>query len=94
MNACATVTDSPVAKKRSGGPRTREGKEASRKNALKHGLRSQVIFPDDMAEVVESRVLAFTAEFSPTNHYESTLVRDMAVSSARFERCSSLSVAD
>ena len=94
MNACATVADSPTAKKRSGGPRTREGKEASRKNALKHGLRSQVIFPDDMAEVVENRVLAFSAEFAPTNAYETTLVRDMAVSSARIERCASLSVAD
>ena len=84
---------SPIAK-RSGGPRTAEGKEASRKNALKRGLRSQIVFPDDMTELVEQRVVDFNSEFAPKSPYEATLVRVMAVSSARLERCASFSVAD
>ena len=87
------LADSPPAK-RSGGPRTPEGKEQSRRNALKRGLRSKIIFPDDLNTLVELRITDFFAEFAPRSTYEEVLVRDMAVSSARFERCASLSVAD
>ena len=83
-----------LAPERSGGPRTPEGKDASRRNSLKRGLRSKIVFPDDLAELVEQRVGDCFAEFTPQSPYEKMLVRDMAIASVRFERCASLSVAD
>jgi hypothetical protein len=95
MSTCLVPPDSATTSpKRSGGPRTVEGKENSRRNALKRGLRSKIVFPDDVADLVEERTRAFFAEFTPRSTYEEVLVRDMAVSSVRFERCASLSVAD
>jgi len=92
MSTCLATPDPIV--KRSGGPRTAEGKEASRRNALKRGLRSKIVFPDDVEALVEQRTRDFIAEFAPASPYENVLVRDMAVSSVRIERCASLSVAD
>ena len=92
-NPPQVIADSPPAK-RSGGPRTPEGKDQSRRNALKRGLRSKIIFPDDLNTLVELRIKDFFAEFAPRSTYEEVLVRDMAISSARFERCASLSIAD
>ncbi len=88
------ISEDNIPRKGSGGPRTAEGKEQSRRNSLKRGLRSRIVFPDDLADLVESRIAAFSDEFAPRCTYEAMLVRDMAVSSARFERCASLSVAD
>ena len=92
-NPPGVIADSSPAR-RSGGPRTPEGKEQSRRNALKRGLRSKIVFPDDLNVLVEQRIKDFFAEFDPRSSYEEVLVRDMAVSSARFERCASLSIAD
>ena len=92
-NPPGVIADSPPAH-RSGGPRTPEGKEQSRRNALKRGLRSKIVFPDDLNVLVEQRIKDFFADFDPKSTYEEMLVRDMAVSSARFERCASLSIAD
>jgi len=95
MSTCLSNPDTiDTPDKRSGGPRTPEGKNASRRNALKHGLRSKIVFPEDVATLVEQRTDDFTAEFAPRSPYEAALVRDMAVSSVRIERCTSLSVAD
>ena len=93
MSTCQAPTAS-LPLPRSGGPRTAEGKENSRRNSLKRGLRSKIVFPDDLADLIEVRVREFTDEFKPRTPFEVMLVRDMAVSSARFERCASLSVAD
>src|SRR5262249_25508741 len=80
--------------KRRGGPKTPEGKRRARRNSLKRGLRSKILFPEDLAEIVEKRILDFTGEFAPKTPYEQMLVRDMATSSVRFERCASLAIAD
>jgi hypothetical protein len=80
--------------KRRGGPTTPEGKRRSRRNSLKRGLRSKVVFPEDLAETVEKRILYFANEFAPKTPYEAMLVRDMATSSVRFERCAALAIAD
>ena len=80
--------------KRRGGPTTPEGKRRSRRNSLKRGLRSKILFPEDLAEIVEKRILDFTGEFAPKTPYEQMLVRDMATSSVRFERCAALAIAD
>jgi len=92
MSTCQAPASLPLP--RSGGPRTEEGKENSRRNSLKRGLRSKIVFPDDMADLIEVRVREFTEAFKPRSPFEVILVRDMAVSSARIERCASLSVAD
>jgi len=42
--------------KLSTGPKTAEGKEKSRANALKHGLCSSVIVPEDLALVRTSGI--------------------------------------
>jgi hypothetical protein len=95
MNANLAHSDSPEPPpKHSGGPRTPEGKEQSRRNALKRGLRSAIVFPDDLADVVTRRTHDFYVEFEPRTPYEELLVRQMAIASARVERCASLSVAD
>ena len=94
MSTCVVTPDPTSPVQRSGGPRTAEGKDVSRRNALKRGLRSKLVFPDDVADLVEKRTRDFFAEFSPRSTYEEVLVRDMATASIRFERCASLSVAD
>src|SRR5260221_619350 len=99
MSLCLSHPDSQqvnpdIPVKRSGGPPTAEGKDASRRNALKRGLRSKIVFPEDVVDLVEQRTHDFFAVFSPQSTYEEVLIRDMVVSSIRFERCASLSVAD
>ncbi len=82
----------PAAPKRGGGPRTLTGKAQSRKNSLKHGLCSRVVLPDDLAEAVARRTAEFIAEFQPRSPYEAFLVREMALASARLDRCASMSI--
>src|SRR4051794_38015594 len=50
----STVAEAP-ARRRGGGPRTPEGKERSRRNALSHGCRAEVLTPDDLADTVALR---------------------------------------
>ena len=97
--ACGTaptvIPTPPVPpKKRGGGPRTTLGKEQSRRNALKDGLYSKIVFPEDFTELIEKRTRVFVAQFAPQTDYETGLVRDMALASARIEHVSSLAVAD
>ena len=71
----------------SSGPRTEEGKAASRANGLKHGLTGQgvVIPPDDLAEVAR-RSEALEAEMRPSSEMARILVRRAAALSVRLER--------
>jgi hypothetical protein len=72
---------------KSTGPRTPEGKEQSRQNALKHGLTGEgvVLAVEDSAEV-ERRFTAFRAELQPPGELGLTLVRRVATLSVRMER--------
>ena len=72
---------------RSTGPKTPEGKEASRGNALKHGMAAATLIPEREAEEVERRYLAFCAELNPTGEVGAALVRQAAMLSTRSERC-------
>ena len=93
-NSTQTAPAPAAESKRSGGPRSAEGKENSRRNALKRGLRSKIVFPDDLVDIIENRYRDFAAEFVPRSTYEEVLIREMAAASAKFERCISISVAD
>ncbi len=70
------------------GPRTPEGKDASRRNSCKHGLAGSggVVAPEDRAKV-EARALALREEFQPETEFERSLVEQMAVDSVRLDRC-------
>src|SRR5947209_8483193 len=57
--------DADAPRARSGGPRTAEGKERSRRNAMKHGLRASILVPDDMADEADRRAIEFAGEFAP-----------------------------
>ncbi|MEO6810610.1 MAG: hypothetical protein ABI353_15955, partial [Isosphaeraceae bacterium] len=92
MTATAEL-DSPAVKGRSGGPRTPEGKDASRRNALKHGMRARVLLPGDLATAIAERNCQFTDEFQPNTPYEAWLIAQGAEASVRIDRCAELSIA-
>ncbi len=69
------------------GPKTVEGKEASRANAYKHGLTATKVFPEREAAEVQRRYGVYLAEFQPSGEVGSALVLRAAVLSARMERC-------
>ena len=73
---------------KSTGPKTAEGKEASRANAYKHGLTgSGVVIPECEAVEVERRAEAFAAELKPSGEVGRALVLHAARMSVRLERC-------
>ena len=72
---------------KSRGPKTVEGKERSRRNALKHGLTGAgVVLPEADAAEVERRTAAFGEELLPVGEIEMALVRRAALNSVRMER--------
>jgi hypothetical protein len=71
------------------GPRTDEGKEQSRRNALKHGLTGAgVVLPEDVEDAVDERYEEWAQEFGPATPYQRFLVEQIALNSVRLERCS------
>jgi hypothetical protein len=70
------------------GPRTPEGKDASKRNSCRHGLAGSggVVCPEDRAKV-EARAAALREQFQPESEFERTLVEQMAVDSIRMDRC-------
>ena len=74
--------------RKSTGPKTDEGKQASRANAYKHGLTgSGTVMPEREAAEIERRVLGFEAELQPTGEVGLALARHAATMSVRMERC-------
>ena len=69
------------------GPTTPGGKEASRGNALKHGLTAVKLLPEREAAEVERRTAAFVAELNPSGEVGVALARHAARMSVRMERC-------
>ena len=72
---------------KSTGPRTPAGKNASRRNAIKHGLCSEVIVPEVVAEENEARVRLWTESIAPRNLLESDLVELAATTMTRVKLC-------
>jgi hypothetical protein len=70
---------------RSTGPKTAEGKESSRANALKHGLCSKVAVVEDETQIQE-RAAGFHETFAPQNDFQRWLVNQAATLTLRIER--------
>jgi hypothetical protein len=73
--------------KKSSGPKTVEGKEASRANAYKHGLTATKVLPEREAAEVQRRFLTYCHELKPSGEVGYALVMRAATLSARMERC-------
>ncbi|WP_435008282.1 hypothetical protein P12x_005539 [Tundrisphaera lichenicola] len=71
---------------KSTGPKTEEGKAKSRANALKHGLCSAIVVPEDIA-TLQARSDAYFYTLKPQNHFHSWIVDQVALLSLRIDRC-------
>ena len=67
------------------GPRTQEGKDRSRANALKHGLCSTALVPENL-EVVQQRSNEWYGALKPQNPHQGWIVKQIAVISLRMDR--------
>jgi hypothetical protein len=72
---------------KSTGPKTPEGKEASRANSLKHGMTGFHVLPEVEAVEVARRTYAFAEDLKPTGDVGVALTRLAAIMSVRIERC-------
>ena len=68
------------------GPKTADGKERSRANALKHGLCATVCVPEDL-KLVSAREADLHDALRPQNQYQARLVEHVAIWSVRIDRC-------
>jgi hypothetical protein len=69
---------------RSTGPKSAEGKEKSRANALKHGLCSSKLVSEDLA-LVEQRSYEFFVALCPQTSYQRWVADEMAIISLRVD---------
>jgi hypothetical protein len=69
-----------------GGVKTREGKLKSRRNALKHGQRAEVILPEDLQAEADARFHQLVDEIRPEGTIEVGLARRMAFELTKLER--------
>ena len=73
---------------KSTGPKTAEGKAASRKNSFKHGMTGEgIVLKDEDAAAVDERFAAFSADLKPANDVAACVTRRAAMLSVRLERC-------
>src|SRR6516165_4071064 len=76
---------------KSTGPKTREGKEASRKNALKHGLAALTLDPVDVPGEppggFRKHLDLWVDDLKPQNVLELTMVRRACRASWKLDRC-------
>jgi hypothetical protein len=87
MSSAAKIEANRRNARHSTGPRTEEGKAASSRNALKHGLRSdQLILFDETAEGFETFHAELSDSFAPGDAAESILVERIAVAHWRLRR--------
>jgi hypothetical protein len=77
------------------GPGTPEGKNASSRNAISHGLfsRGDFVYPEEVADYAEF-CSAFRSDLVPEGAVEQTLVAEIIHSAWRLRRCSALETDD
>ena len=74
--------------RKSTGPTTEEGKDQSRRNALKHGLAGEgVVLPEAETRAVETRMAEWHSSLRPFDAYQTWLLEVIATESARVDRC-------
>ncbi len=80
---------------KSTGPRTAEGKAASRRNAFQHGLagRGDILGPGESRELIAARAESFVRELGATGEVASILAHRGALLSVRMERASARNLA-
>jgi hypothetical protein len=72
---------------KSTGPRTPEGKNRSKFNALKHGMTAKtLVLPDEDANVLQFRLESWVADLQPQNDVEKSLVEQAVHASWRLDR--------
>ena len=70
--------------KKSTGPRTAEGKERARRNALKHGLTARVaLLPEEDVPDVKLRMIGVYQSIRPANGLEAALAENVSYSFVR-----------
>src|SRR5690606_24506251 len=74
MTAATAATTAPRRK----GPQTPEAKERVRQNALKHGLRAEVLVAEEDREAISRKIETWTEELAPVGDVERTLVQRAA----------------
>lgn len=73
------MTDKPFARKRSGGPRTAQGKAVVAGNALRHGVNARLVILDDEDPAeFENLFQGLVADFKPQGTAETIIVHRMA----------------
>ena len=73
---------------KSTGPKSAEGKERSRANAVKHGMTGEgIALGSEEAAAVEARLSGFGADYRPVTTAGRALARRAAMLSVRLERC-------
>jgi hypothetical protein len=76
------------------GPKTPEGKEQSRQNAVKHGLTGDcVVIVDEDAAALTTRIAGFEAELKPKGEVGLFLAQRAALLAIRLERAARLEAA-
>jgi hypothetical protein len=73
--------------RKSTGPRTPEGKAASRMNSVTHGFRCEVVEPESHRPLIDARAEAWIEDFGPTDAMQAWYVRRAAAVSVRLDLC-------
>ena len=88
MTSQARIDANKKNAQRSTGPRTQAGKERTRLNGLKHGLRSEeIVLPTEDRAVYESHLAAWMDDWKPPTETRRFLVERVAAASWRLKRC-------
>ncbi len=79
--------------KRSGGPKTDQGKTIASKNALTHGLNTKRWLNDDEKSFYEQCLAQLTEDFAPQSTIETLLIAKMAECMVRLARAQQVETA-
>jgi hypothetical protein len=87
MSSLRKILSSRANGTKSRGPVTPEGKRASARNAIRHGLLAEtVVLSNESREKFEALLQAYKEKFQPRDEVESDLVEEMVVAKWRQQR--------